>query len=49
MIGYLEEVIRSVVLMLPEMSGYVKIFKDKDGDNNKNNILMSLLTNDDKL
>ena len=49
LIGYLEEVTRLVVLMLPEMSGYVKIFKDKDGDNNKNNILMSLLINDDKL
>ena len=31
------------------MSGYVKTFKDKDWDNNKNNKSMSLCTEDDKL
>ena len=33
MIGYLNKVgIRSSVLVLPEMCGYVKTFKVKDGD-----------------
>ena len=31
------------------MSGYVKTFKDKDWDNNKNNKSMSLHIDDDKL
>ena len=35
--GYLDKVIRSLVLILPKMSGYVKIFKVKDGDKDKNN------------
>ena len=38
MIRYLDKVIRSLVLILPKMNGYVKI---KDGDENKNNNLMS--------
>ena len=29
LIGYLDEVIRSLVLMLPKKSGYVKTFKIK--------------------
>ena len=36
LIGYLDEVIRPLVLILPKMSGFVKTFKDK------NNKLMSL-------
>ena len=47
--GYLEEVIKPVVLMLPKVSGYVKTFKGKRGDTNKNNKLMSLLTDDENL
>ena len=35
--GYLDKVIRSLVWILPKMSGYVKIFKVKDGDKDKNN------------
>ena len=35
--GYLDKVIRPLVLVLPELSVYVKIFKAKD----KNNKLMS--------
>ena len=31
------------------MSGYVKTLKDKVGDKNKNNKLMSLCIDDDKL
>ena len=31
LIGYLDKVIRPLVLILPRMSGYVKIFKVKDG------------------
>ena len=30
--GYLDEVIGPLVLILPKMSGYVKTFKDKSGD-----------------
>ena len=35
--------------MLPKMSGYVKTFKVKVGDKNKNNKLMSLHIDYDKL
>ena len=49
MIGYLDKVIRSLVLILPKMSGYVKTFKVKDGDKDKSNKLMSSRTDDDKL
>ena len=31
------------------MSGYIKIFKVKDGDEDKNNKLMSFRTDDEKL
>ena len=36
MIGYLDEIIRTSVLILPKLSGYVK-FSKKEGDKNKNN------------
>ena len=49
LIGYLDEVIRSLVLILPKMSAYVRTFKDKSEDKNKNDKLMSLRTDDDKL
>ena len=39
--GYLDKVIRSLVLILLKMSGYVKTFKVKDEDENKNNKFMS--------
>ena len=38
LIGYLDKVIRLLVLILLRMSGYVKTFKDEDED--KNNKLM---------
>ena len=49
MIGYLDEVTRSLVLILPKMSGYVETFKVEDGDKEKNNKLMSFRTDDHKL
>ena len=49
MIEYLDEVIRPLVLILPKISGYIDTFKSKGGDKNKNNELMSLSIDDDKL
>ena len=49
MIGYLDKVIRPLDLILPKMSGYVKTFKDKIEDTNKNNKLISLCIVDGKL
>ena len=49
MIGYLDEVIRPLVLILPKTSGLVKTFKDKGGDKNKKNKLISLRLDDNKL
>ena len=49
MIGYLDKAIRPLVLIMPKMSGYVQIFKVKDGNKDKNNKLMSFRTDDEKL
>ena len=49
LVGYLDEVTRSLVLMLPEMDGFVETFKVKGKDKNKNNKLMSFRIDDDKL
>ena len=49
MIGYLDEVIRPLALILTKMSQYIKTSKDKGGDKNKYNKLMSLRIGDDKL
>ena len=49
MIGYLNKVIRPLVLMMPKMNGYVKTFKVKDVDKDKNNKLMSFHIDDEKL
>ena len=49
MTGYLDEVIRPLVLILLKISWYVKAFKVKDGDKDKNNKLMSSCTNNEKL
>ena len=46
MIKYLEEVTRSLVLILPKVSQYFKTFQDKGGDNNNINKLMSLRVHD---
>ena len=41
--------IRPLVLIMPKISGYVKTFKVKEGDKNKNNELMSFRIDDEKL
>ena len=41
-IGYLDQIIKLLVLILPKMSGYVKKFNDKGRDKDNNNKLMSL-------
>ena len=50
-IGYLDEIIRPLVFILPKISGCVKTFKNKDGDKDKNkdNKLMSFCIGNDKL
>ena len=40
---------RSLVFIMPKMSGYVKTFKVKDGDQDKNNKLMSFHIDDENL
>ena len=49
MIGYLDKVIKALVLILLKISVYFKTFKNKDGDKNKKNKLMPLRINVDKL
>ena len=49
LIGYLDKVIRPLVLVLPKMSGYVMTFKVKDGDKDKYNKLMSFRIDHEKL
>ena len=41
LVGYLDKVLRSIVLIFSIMRGYVKIFKVQDGDKDKNNRLIS--------
>ena len=45
MTGYLDKVIRPLVLIMPKMTGYFKTLKVKD----KNNKLMCFLIDDEKL
>ena len=49
MIGYLDKVIRTLVLMMPKITGYVKALKVKEGDKDKSNKLMSFRIDDEKL
>ena len=49
MIWYLDKVITTLVLIIPKISGYVKTFIVKDGDQDKNNKLMSFDTDNEKL
>ena len=44
-----DKAIRPLVLLMPKMSGYVKIFKVKEGDKDKNNKLMSFNLDGEKL
>ena len=49
MIWYLDKVTRQLALIVPKMSGYVKIFKVKDGDKDKSDKLMSFRIDDEKI
>ena len=49
LIGYLNKAIRPLILIIPNMSGYVKTFKVKDSYKGKFNKLMILLIVDEKL
>ena len=44
-----DKAIRPLALIVPKMSGYVKIFKVKEGDKDKNNKLMSFNLDGEKL
>ena len=46
---YLDKVIRPLVLVLPKMNGYFKIFKVKDGNKDKNNKLISFHIDGEKV
>ena len=47
--SFVDKAIKPLVLILFEMTGYVKTFKIKDGDEVKNNIMMSFCKDDKKL
>ena len=49
LIGYLDSVIRPLLLILFTMSRYIKAFKVKDGHKDKNNKLISFGINGEKL
>ena len=49
LVGYLDKVIRPLVLILPTMRGYVENFTVKDGDKDKNNKLISFGVENDNL
>ena len=49
LIGYLDKAIRLLVLIMPKISRYDKTFKVNDGDKDKNNKLMCLHIDDEKL
>ena len=49
LIGYLHKAARSLVLIIPKMSGYVKTLKVKDGDKDKSNKLIPFSIDDQKL
>ena len=49
LIRHLDHVIETLIFILPKMSGYVMKFKEKGGDKNRNNNLMSLRIVGEKL
>ena len=49
LMGYLDKVIKPLVLIMPKMNGFVKTFKVKDGGKGKNNKLMSFRIDGGKL
>ena len=44
-----DKAIRPLDFIMPKMSGYVKTFRVKEGDQDKNNELMSFCIDDEKL
>ena len=48
-IWYLDKTIRPLVLILPKMSAYIKTFKVKEGDKDKNNKLLTFHIDDEKV
>ena len=49
LIECLDKAIRSLVLIMSKSSGYVKTFKVNDGDEDKNNELVSFRIDDEKI
>ena len=49
LIRFLDKVIKSLLLILPKISGYAKKIKVKGGNKDKDNSLMSFCIDDDKL
>ena len=51
LVGYLDKAIRPLVFIMPKMSEYVKTFKLKEGDKDKNNKkqIISFCIDDEKL
>ena len=49
LIGYLDKVIKPLLLIFPKMSGYVETFRGKSGDKNQNSKLISLGIDDNNL
>ena len=49
LIGYLDQAIGPLVLTMLKLRGYIATFKVKDGDDDKNNKLMSFRIDDEKL
>ena len=49
LIGYVDKVMKLLVLIMSKMSGYLKTFKIKDETKDKNNKLMSFHIHDEEL
>ena len=49
LVGYLDKVIRPLVLVFPKITAYVKTFKIKDGDKDTNNNMIAFRRDDEKL
>ena len=49
LIGYLDKALRPSILIMSKMSGYVKTFKVKEGDKDKNNKIMFFCIDNEKL
>ena len=48
-IGYLDQAIRPLVLIMPKMGGFFKTFKVRDEDKDKSNKLVPLHIDEEKL